>query len=116
MIHHSNAFYLFGGKYNSNTIAQLDEVGCPLKCYAPFDRMLKIVDILCGQMQKDRFGHGVVYDGASFLVIGGYGDLRTENCVLEEAFFACTELGPSIYNYAYYLGLFLTHDNYADNC
>ena len=75
--------------------------------------MLKIVDILCGQMQKDRFGHGVVYDGASFLVIGGYGDLRTENCVLEEAFFACTELGPSIYNYAYYLGLFLTHESWA---
>ena len=71
---------------------------------------------LAGKLQKDRFGHGVIYDGASFLVIGGYGDLKTENCVLEETFFACSEQGPSIYNYAYYLGIFLTHDNYADNC
>ena len=29
-LYHSGTFYIFGGKYNSNNIARLDEVGCPL--------------------------------------------------------------------------------------
>ena len=67
-------------------------------------------------MKNDRFGHGVIFEGSTFLVIGGYGEQKTENCVLEGSLFACSEQESSLDNYAYYLALFLTDENYGENC
>ena len=72
---------------------------------------------LAGNLKSDRYGHGVVFDGSSFLVIGGFGDQKTENCILEGTVMTCTEQESSaLENYYKYPALFLTFDNYGDDC
>ena len=102
-IYHSNAFYIFGGSYNPNNIARLDEVTQTWS--------------LAGKLKSSRSGHGVIFDGSNFLVIGGVGDQKTENCVLEGTVMTCIEQeSPALHNYNVYPALFLTDNNYGDNC
>ena len=35
-----------------------------------------------GELKTRRSGHGVIFDGEVFLVIGGEGDKKTEKCKL----------------------------------
>ena len=77
MTYFDNAFILFGGYqgiYNkhSNMIARLD---------LATEEWSKI-----GELRTVRGGHGVIYDGEFFMVIGGYdnryGSIKTEKCKL----------------------------------
>ena len=89
--------------WNSNNIARLDEVTQSWS--------------LAGKLKSDRYGHGVIYVDSTFLVIGGYGNYKTENCVLEGTVMTCTEQESSpINNYSEYPALFVTVDNYGDDC
>ena len=102
-IYHSNAFYIFGGSYNPNNIARLDEVSQTWS--------------LAGKLKSGRSGHGVIFDGFNFLVIGGSGNKKTENCVLDETVMTCTvQESPALDDYTVYPALFLTDNNYGDNC
>ena len=73
---------------------------------------------LAGHLNSGRKGHGVIYDGSSFLVVGGNGySLKTEQCVLNGTVMTCTELQSRALNqYQYFPALFLTVDNYGDDC
>ena len=102
-IYQNGAFYIFGGDGNSNKIGRLDEVSQTWS--------------LAGNLKSGRYGHGVIFDGSSFLVIGGDGTFKTEKCILVGTTMSCTELeSPPLGNYAYYPALFLTDKNYGDDC
>ena len=102
-IYHSGAFYIFGGSNTENNIARLDEVTQTWS--------------LVGKLKSGRRGHGVIYVDSTFLVLGGNSYKGTENCVLEGPVMTCTEQeSASFYDYNIYPALFLTVDNYGDNC
>ena len=67
-----NGFILFGGwtssTSNSKTIARLD--------------LATTTWSKLGDLKTGREGHGVIYDGQVFLVVGGYGNRKTEKCTL----------------------------------
>ena len=42
--------------------------------------------------------------------------LKTESCLLNGSNMTCTELDTSPYDNAFYPALFLTADNYTDDC
>ena len=72
---------------------------------------------LVGKLQYSRGAHGVIYEGSSFLVVGGDGVRKTEKCVLNGTAMTCTEQqSPALDNYKYFPALFLTVDNYGDDC
>ena len=57
-VYHESAFYIFGGAYNENTIAKLDEVS------ETWSRV--------GYLKaNERPGSSVIHDGTVFLVVGG---------------------------------------------
>ena len=102
-IYHSGSFYIFGGNHNSNNIARLDEVTQTWS--------------LAGKMKSNRHGHGVIFADSTFLVIGGGGSKKTENCILEGTVMTCTEQeSATLGNYKDFPALFLTVENYGDNC
>ena len=67
-------------------------------------------------MKQARNGHAVVFDGTQFLVIGGQGDLKTENCVPTGNTITCTEQQLGLDKYTHFPELMLVDDNYGDNC
>ena len=72
---------------------------------------------LVGKLHDVRYGHGVTYQGSSFLIVGGDGVFKTEKCVLNGTVMTCTEQKSSaLDNYKYFPALFLTVDNYGDDC
>ena len=103
IIYHDGAFFIFGGKYNLRNIARLDEVSQRWS--------------LAGKLNSDRLRHNVIFDGTYFLVVGGEGSKKTENCVLDETVMTCTEQDSDpISDYVEYPALFLTADDYGDDC
>ena len=71
---------------------------------------------LAGKLNSDRRGHGVIYDGSTFLVVGGDGRKKTENCVLDGTVMECTEQESYLYDYYRFPALFLTDENYGADC
>ena len=69
-IFHDKAFFVFGGTDADalSTIGRLDAV---TRTWS-----------LAGHLKRARYAHAVVFEGEKFLVIGGFGDFKTENCVL----------------------------------
>ena len=66
-----NGFIIFGGIVDnvpSKTIARLD------LATTSWSKL--------GDLQTGRREHGVIYDGDVFLIIGGWGDYKTERCSL----------------------------------
>ena len=71
MISHENGFILFGGvadNKSSKTIARLD------LATTSWSKL--------GELQTTRQGHGVIFDGHVFMVIGGQYTKKTEKCTL----------------------------------
>ena len=71
---------------------------------------------LAGSLKQGRRGHAVVFDGTQFLVIGGNGVLKTENCVPTGDTITCTQQQLGLDNYGYFPELMLVADNYGDDC
>ena len=62
----------------------------------------------CGQLKKDRYGHGVFVHEGDFIIIGGRNGnrpndpLSTERCILKEDTIHCTVVKPKLWDYGYY--------------
>ena len=106
-VYHEQAYYIFGGRGSTDSyltkIGRLDAV--------------KRTWSLAGSLKQGRRGHGVIFDGEQFVVIGGYtGSLKTENCIISGETITCTQIGPGLDDYAYYPELALVDDNYGNDC
>ena len=66
-------------------------------------------------MKLGRQGHSVIYDGENFLVVGGVNSI-TEVCTLDELEMTCKERGSALREYIDYPALFLTADDYGNDC
>ena len=73
---------------------------------------------LAGYLKQARSGHGVVFDGEQFLIIGGGGDLKhTENCALNRnGKVTCTEQENGLRDYQLYPELMLVDDYFGNDC
>ena len=85
MVYFDNGFIVFGGHSTDTTIARLD---------IPTTAWSKL-----GKLKSGRHGHGVIYDGKAFMVIGGNGSYKTEKCLLSGTSITCTEQTPTLENY-----------------
>ena len=101
-IYNNGAFFIFGGMPLTDTIGRLDEVTRKWS--------------LAGYLKKSRYGHGVVYDGSVFLIVGGVGKVKSENCSIKDSTMQCIEHGSSLSYYAYYPALFMVDSKYGDDC
>ena len=70
-----------------------------------------------GTLVNGRRGHGVIFDGEKFLVIGGYmsggGPVKNEVCSLEDSTMTCVEQSTALDNYAFYPELFIVAENFG---
>ena len=71
---------------------------------------------LAGSLNQGRRAHGVIFDGIQFLVIGGEGTQKTENCFPNGETVTCTELGDGLVDYSWQPELALVADNYGNDC
>ena len=71
---------------------------------------------LAGSLKQARFGHAVVFDGFQFLVIGGNGDFKTENCFPNGTTITCTEQKFGLDTYHLYPELMLVDANFGNDC
>ena len=122
--YYQNGFILFGGwtaTGDTSTIARLD---------LATSSWTKL-----GDLKTARNGHGVIYDGDVFLIIGGYGDLDTEKCTLSgtdsnckfpihfycqtheksdsDSTINCIQQEPTLKDYRFYPALFLVADDFC---
>ena len=67
-----------------------------------------------GDLNSARDGHNVIFDGAHFLVIGGYGTQKTEKCTMANGQMTCIDQNPELTNYAYYSELYMVPLNFCE--
>ena len=101
MVFHDEGFIIFGGGVEmtpstwTTTVARLDE---KTKNWSKL-----------GDLVTARTGHRVIYDGETFLVVGGRNDsysIKTEGCQVIGQSMLCAHRKPLLDNY-YYPELFL---------
>ena len=102
-IFHADNHYYFSG-YNDNG----------------FDSILRLAQnswtwSTVGQVNLSRWGHGVIMVGDKFMIMGGRGIRKNEECLLTNGEFSCTELSSSLNDYVYTPMLFLVDESYG-NC
>ena len=69
-----------------------------------------------GELVTGRYGHNVIYDGSSVLVIGGSGrndTMMTEKCTISNNQMTCTEQNPELTKYKFWPELFLVSVDYC---
>ena len=107
MIFHEGGFFVFGGEHSdpsdSPAVRRFDEE----------KREWSTV----GELRKHRQGHGVIYDGESFIVAGGNSS-SIENCIWkhEEFEMVCNELNQTLQDYTLYPELAIVHDDFENEC
>ena len=77
-----------------------------------------------GDLETARYGHGAIYDGSVFIIIGGtqgsYDDaLPTEVCSMSNDNIVCRTQVPYLTEYTYYPELLLVADDFGkdfDSC
>ena len=102
---YEKAFFIFGGMSNSKILREIGRLDAVTRTWS-----------LAGSLNKPRDGHAVVFDGFQFLVIGGDGDFKTENCVPNETTVNCTEQQLGLDNYEAYFEIMLVDANYGNDC
>ena len=71
---------------------------------------------MVGTLNFGRYGHGAVFDGERFIVIGGADYLKSEWCTLQDKNITC-EAQPAYLSYVRYTPeIFLVDDTYGDDC
>ena len=105
-VYYNGAFFIFSGYPWTDIIGKIDAVTHEWS--------------IAGKINVERISHRVIMDGSVFLVIGGNngGDVcRTENCVFDGAVMTCSlqESSP-LDNYKRNPKVFLTTDNYSEDC
>ena len=71
-----------------------------------------------GTLVNARFGHGAIFDGEKFLVIGGYdggNQPKNEVCTLNGSTMTCVEQSTTLDAYKYYPELFLVAEDFGKN-
>ena len=101
VIFHGSSHYYFGGYYQG----YLDSI---LRLQSGSWTWTNV-----GQMNSARSSHAVTLVNEMFMVVGGYGNVNNEACVLNNGQFNCTELSSSLNNYVVYPLLFSVADNYG---
>ena len=86
-VNHDEAFFIFGGTHNWKNIARLDVATGSWS--------------LVGTLNTGRDGHGAVFDGKYFIIIGGYASFKTENCILQGNAMKCTQHESSLRHYRF---------------
>ena len=103
VLYHERAFYVFGGySYSSSyyrDIGRLDEETTTWT--------------KAGLLVAGRYGHGAIFDGEKFLIIGGKGTFKNEVCTLKDEKITCVAQSTTLENYNYYPELFLVEENYG---
>ena len=64
-----------------------------------------------GTLKHGRNGHGVIFNGEKFLVVGG--SEKSEVCTLKSEKVDCVEQSTIMEGYAYYPELFLVVENFG---
>ena len=67
-----------------------------------------------GDLNTSRYGHNVIFDGRHFLVVGGRGTKKTEQCTITHEEVTCVEQAPQLTDYAFYPELFLVPGNICE--
>ena len=104
-IYIDQVYYIFGGRGSSGDLKNIGRLDAVTRTWP-----------LAGQLNQSRYGHGVIFDGGQFLVIGGAGTRETESCIPNGETVTCTQVGEGLSNYAYYPELALVADDYGDDC
>ena len=73
-----------------------------------------------GTLKHGRQGHGAIFDGEKFLIIGGRKEpslttdsVKNEVCTLEGSSMTCVEQSTALDNYYWYPELFLVAKDYG---
>ena len=70
-----------------------------------------------GNLRYGRKGHGAIFDGEKFLIIGGLtrggGEVKNEVCTLKDSTITCIAQSADLSGYANYPELFLVADDYG---
>ena len=104
-VYHEQAYYIFGGYGSGSNVANIGRLNELRRTWS-----------LAGSLNQARQGHGVIFDGEQFVVIGGMGNFKTENCVVSGETVTCTQHGPGLTDYQYYPELALVDDSYGNDC
>ena len=103
VLYHDKAFYVFGGyNYHSSyykNIGRLDEETTTWT--------------QAGTLVAGRYGHGAIFDGENFLIVGGKGTFKNEVCTLKDEKITCVAQSTTLENYNYYPELLLVEENYG---
>ena len=103
-VFYEQAFFIFGG-YGHELLSQIGR----------FDAVT-LTWSLAGSLKVPRSDHAVVFDGFQFLVIGGDGDFKTENCIPSGETITCTEQEFGLTDYKFYPELVIVDENYGKDC
>ena len=111
MVYYVDSFYIFGGRTaysksitTTDVVARLDSNGAWTKV---------------GNLKTAREGHGVVFEGQYFMVVGGHESiengqaLATEKCSLQSSVVSCVSQLPNLTDYVYRPELILVDENYG---
>ena len=101
VIFYSNNFYYFGG-YNTSGLRSI------LSLNAVSWTWSKV-----GNLNSNRFNHGVILVENTFMVIGGLYNKANEFCILNNGQFTCEEKTSRLNNYVSTPLLFLVNDDYG---
>ena len=69
-----------------------------------------------GTLKNGRYGHGAIFDGEKFLIIGGmerYAPVKNEVCTLKGSKMTCVEKSVALKGYAFYPELFLVGNDFG---
>ena len=69
-----------------------------------------------GTLKNGRYGHGAIFDGENFLIIGGmknYDPIKNEVCTLKGSKMTCVEQPVALKGYTYYPELFLVGKDFG---
>ena len=107
VLYHDRGFYLFGG--TSGSAAYSDAI---VRLDAETGEWSEV-----GSLAVGRQGHGAIFDGGKFLIVGGYkstgGPVKSEVCAFEDSEVICVEQESSLDNYVYYPELFLVASDFG---
>ena len=71
---------------------------------------------LAGKLNFGRYGHAAIFDGESFLVVGGFDVIKNEVCTLDEdKNVTCKAQLSTLFYWRYYPEIFLVDDTYGDD-
>ena len=107
VVHYEGSFIYFGGWDFWNTDGAV---------IAKFDSTTRQWSHI-GSLREGRTGHGAIFDGTDFLIVGGSDRYYTENCSLfdNDSAMGCREQEPILNKYSDYPELFLVPGNFCKN-